>query len=181
MSVSQLNLIDLAGSEKADTDNERRREGAFINKSLLTLGNVISKITDGGMQHIPYRDSKLTRVLQSSLSGNSKISVICTINPQELNRDETISTLKFASRVKKIPIKAARNHCLDDDALLQRYRNEIQELKQKLLETNKQLEQERSHGDLNQLRAERQLFEEKLHQSHLVRLALKERIDHLTK
>jgi hypothetical protein len=91
--VSQLNLIDLAGSEKAATDIDRRKEGAYINKSLLTLGTVISRLTEtprliasGHMAgtpspgHIPYRDSKLTRILQSSLSGNAKISVICTIS-----------------------------------------------------------------------------------------------------
>jgi len=181
VSISQLNLIDLAGSEKADTDTARRKEGAFINKSLLSLGNVISKITADKPTHIPYRDSKLTRVLQSSLSGNSKISVICTINPDEKSTDETISTLKFAARVKKIPIRAKTNHCLDDNALIQQYKSEISNLRQKLNDTNKQLEMQRSNGDLTQLIAERALFEEKLHQSHLVRVALKERIEHLTR
>jgi hypothetical protein len=61
VTISKLNLIDLAGSEKADTDSERRKEGAFINKSLLSLGNVIQKITDEKSSHIPFRDSKLTR------------------------------------------------------------------------------------------------------------------------
>ncbi|RKO84700.1 kinesin motor domain-containing protein, partial [Blyttiomyces helicus] len=74
------NLIDLAGSEKATTDLDRRKEGAFINKSLLTLATVISKLTDEkSWGHVPYRDSKLTRILQSSLSGNARVAVICTI------------------------------------------------------------------------------------------------------
>lgn len=71
------NLIDLAGSEssKAETTGLRRKEGSYINRSLLTLGTVIAKLSEGKLQHIPYRDSKLTRLLQSSLSGHGRISV----------------------------------------------------------------------------------------------------------
>ncbi|KAJ3214113.1 hypothetical protein HK099_007017 [Clydaea vesicula] len=181
VTISQLNLIDLAGSEKAASDIDRRKEGAFINKSLLSLGNVISKITEDKGGHIPFRDSKLTRVLQTSLSGNSKISVICTVSPANVNEEETLNTLKFAQRVKKIPIRAQQNFGFEDQALLQKYKMEILELKNKLNETNLKLERERSQSDVTQLLAERQLFEQQLHQSHLVRLALKERIDHLTK
>ncbi|KOM38863.1 hypothetical protein LR48_Vigan03g224500 [Vigna angularis] len=78
ITLSQLNLIDLAGSEssKAETTGMRRREGSYINKSLLTLGTVISKLTEDKASHIPYRDSKLTRVLQSSLSGHGRVSII---------------------------------------------------------------------------------------------------------
>ncbi|KAK6289603.1 hypothetical protein POUND7_001144 [Theobroma cacao] len=78
VNLSQLNLIDLAGSEssKAETTGVRRKEGSYINKSLLTLGTVISKLTDGRATHIPYRDSKLTRLLQSSLSGHGRVSII---------------------------------------------------------------------------------------------------------
>jgi hypothetical protein len=131
--------------------------------------------------HIPYRDSKLTRVLQSSFSGNAKISVVCTISPHHDNKDETLSTLKFAARVKKVPVRPHKNSSLDDGSLIQQYRNEISALKQQLLETNLKLDKERSSHDTTELLAERQRFEEKLHQSHLVRLALKERIEHLTK
>jgi centromeric protein E len=75
--LSQLNLIDLAGSEssKAETSGLRRKEGSYINKSLLTLGTVISKLTDRRASHVPYRDSKLTRLLESSLSGHGRVSV----------------------------------------------------------------------------------------------------------
>ncbi|CAA2999152.1 kinesin KIN-7K, chloroplastic isoform X1 [Olea europaea subsp. europaea] len=78
VTLSQLNLIDLAGSEssKAETTGVRRKEGSYINKSLLTLGTVISKLTDGRSAHVPYRDSKLTRLLQSSLSGQGRVSII---------------------------------------------------------------------------------------------------------
>ncbi|RKO95186.1 P-loop containing nucleoside triphosphate hydrolase protein, partial [Caulochytrium protostelioides] len=78
--ISSLNLIDLAGSEKAASNLDRRREGAYINRSLLTLGNVIAKLTEERshhIPHIPFRDSKLTRILQNALSGKAKIAVIC--------------------------------------------------------------------------------------------------------
>jgi centromeric protein E len=82
--MSTLNLIDLAGSEsgRVATSNSRRKEGAFINKSLLTLGAVISKLAEGSAVHIPFRDSKITRLLQSSLSGaGARVAVVCCITP----------------------------------------------------------------------------------------------------
>ncbi|KAI8876850.1 P-loop containing nucleoside triphosphate hydrolase protein, partial [Backusella circina FSU 941] len=101
--ISQLNLIDLAGSEKMTTDIERRKEGGYINKSLLTLGNVISKLTSNiPSAHIPFRDSKLTRILQAALSGNARIAVICTINPTWASKDESLNTLRFAQKAKLV-------------------------------------------------------------------------------
>ncbi|XP_020978157.1 kinesin-like protein KIN-7K, chloroplastic [Arachis ipaensis] len=82
-----------------------RREGSYINKSLLTLGTVISKLTEDKPSHIPYRDSKLTRLLQSSLSGH----LICTVTPSLSSTEETHNTLKFAHRAKHIEIQAAQN------------------------------------------------------------------------
>ncbi|KAK9079210.1 hypothetical protein SSX86_000880 [Deinandra increscens subsp. villosa] len=111
VNLSQLNLIDLAGSEssKAETVGVRRKEGSYINKSLLTLGTVISKLTDVRAAHIPYRDSKLTRILQSSLSGHGRVSLICTVTPSSSNSEETHNTLKFADHAKHIEIQAAQN------------------------------------------------------------------------
>ncbi|KAI8847410.1 kinesin motor domain-containing protein [Chytridium lagenaria] len=182
VTISQLNLIDLAGSEKAATDVERRKEGAFINKSLLTLGNVISKLTeDKTSTHIPYRDSKLTRILQSSLSGNARVSVIATISPSSPNFEETNNTLKFAERVKKVQVKAHLNQVLDEKALIQKYRMEIADLRGRLEKTNEMLEKERLGGDSDVQKNIRMQYEEQLHESQLVRTALKERIEHLTK
>ncbi|KAJ3016780.1 NADH-ubiquinone oxidoreductase chain 1 [Thoreauomyces humboldtii] len=187
--ISQLNLIDLAGSEKATTDMDRRKEGAFINKSLLTLGTVISKLTDGkptAGNHIPYRDSKLTRILQSSLSGNARISVICTISPAGPNAEETQNTLKFASRVKKVTVNAQANRIVDEKALLQKYKQEIDELRQELMNTNELLERERRQqpqsagSGAGAIDSERKKFEEQLEEGQIARTALKERIDHLT-
>ncbi|KAJ4971014.1 hypothetical protein NE237_004113 [Protea cynaroides] len=134
VNLSQLNLIDLAGSEsaKAETTGIRRKEGSYINKSLLTLGTVISKLTDGKATHIPYRDSKLTRLLQSSLSGRGRVSLICTVTPASSNSEETHNTLKFAHRAKHIEIQASQNKIIDEKSLIKKYQNEIRNLKEEL-------------------------------------------------
>ncbi|KAG9459852.1 hypothetical protein H6P81_004360 [Aristolochia fimbriata] len=134
VSLSQLNLIDLAGSEssRAETTGVRRKEGSYINKSLLTLGTVISKLTDGKAAHIPYRDSKLTRLLQSSLSGHGRVSLICTVTPSSSNSEETHNTLKFAHRTKRIEIQASQNKIIDEKSLIKKYQHEIRMLKEEL-------------------------------------------------
>ncbi|KAF9978611.1 hypothetical protein BGZ73_001527 [Actinomortierella ambigua] len=182
--VSQLNLIDLAGSEKASSDVARRKEGAFINKSLLTLGTVIAKLTEEKGSHIPYRDSKLTRLLQNSLSGNARVSVICTISPSYVNVEESHNTLKFAARVKKVVTKAHTNQVMDDKALLEKYRREISELKAQLMLTGglgTGVEKEKQVELSNQLEKERLKHEEDMAEMNRVRNALKERIEHLTR
>ncbi|XVE60299.1 hypothetical protein DITRI_Ditri05aG0117700 [Diplodiscus trichospermus] len=134
VTLSQLNLIDLAGSEssKTETTGLRRKEGSYINKSLLTLGTVISKLTDGKATHIPYRDSKLTRLLQSSLSGHGRISLICTVTPASSNSEETHNTLKFAHRSKHVEINASQNKIMDEKSLIKKYQKEISSLKHEL-------------------------------------------------
>ncbi|KAK4800854.1 hypothetical protein SAY86_021341 [Trapa natans] len=135
--VSVLNLVDLAGSEriaKTGADGVRLKEGKHINKSLMILGNVINKLSEGAKQrgHIPYRDSKLTRILQPALGGNAKTSIICTIAPEEVHIEETKGTLQFASRAKRVTNCAQVNEILTDAALLKRQKLEIEELRQKL-------------------------------------------------
>ncbi|KAK8984848.1 hypothetical protein V6N11_020161 [Hibiscus sabdariffa] len=134
VTLSQLNLIDLAGSEssKTETTGLRRKEGSYINKSLLTLGTVISKLTDGKATHIPYRDSKLTRLLQTSLSGHGRVSLICTVTPASSNSEETHNTLKFAHRSKHVEIKASQNKIMDEKSLIKKYQKEITSLKHEL-------------------------------------------------
>lgn len=103
--VSKLHLIDLAGSEnvgKSEVQGVALTEAQTINKSLSCLGNVIYALTEKGRDHIPYRDSKLTYLLQDSLGGNAKTILIATASPSSLCYSETISTLKFAKRVKEI-------------------------------------------------------------------------------
>ncbi|KAL0300111.1 UNVERIFIED_CONTAM: Kinesin-like protein KIN-7L [Sesamum angustifolium] len=135
--VSVLNLVDLAGSErvaKTGAGGVRLKEGKHINKSLMILGNVINKLSEGGKQrgHIPYRDSKLTRILQPALGGNAKTSIICTVAPEEIHIEETRGTLQFASRAKRITNCVQLNEILTDGALLKRQKQEIEELRRKL-------------------------------------------------
>ncbi|MCO5566170.1 hypothetical protein L7F22_019846 [Adiantum nelumboides] len=135
--LSQLNLIDLAGSERAASEKERRKEGAFINKSLLTLGTVIAKLSEqcaSGKQeqHIPYRDSKLTRLLQSSLGGNARVAVVCTLSPKKEHAIESLSTLRFGSRCKMVTTRAKQGSVVDDKALIARYRRELEKLRAQL-------------------------------------------------
>ncbi|KAK3425624.1 hypothetical protein EUGRSUZ_F02228 [Eucalyptus grandis] len=135
--VSVLNLVDLAGSEriaKTGAGGVRLKEGKHINKSLMVLGNVINKLSEGAKQrgHIPYRDSKLTRILQPALGGNAKTSIICTIAPEEVHVEETKGTLQFASRAKRVINCAQVNEILTDAALLKRQKLEIEELREKL-------------------------------------------------
>ncbi|KAK4526392.1 hypothetical protein GAYE_SCF23G4306 [Galdieria yellowstonensis] len=144
--ASTLTLVDLAGSERVSqtgAEGSRLKEGMHINKSLLTLGTVINKLCEGANSHIPYRDSKLTRILQPALSGNSKTTVICAITPAAMHIEETHSTLKFASRAKKVKINAHCNEILDDKAILSNYRKEIEFLRHQLTE----LQQDRQSGE----------------------------------
>ncbi|RAL15687.1 putative kinesin family protein (KipA) [Aspergillus homomorphus CBS 101889] len=202
--VSTLSLIDLAGSERAADDKERRTEGAHINKSLLTLGTIISKLSDSREKagstmdkegkHLPYRDSKLTRLLQPALSGNSLVSILCTIHLGIANKThagENLNTMKFAARAKNSIVSHARRaeEALGSgggDAgsrvLLERYRLEIQALRNQLeCQTKVEIEKE--------LRLEEQQLEKEAHARHeeqmlemqLARTALKERIEHLNR
>ncbi|CAK9143588.1 unnamed protein product [Ilex paraguariensis] len=135
--VSVLNLVDLAGSEriaKTGAGGVRLKEGKHINKSLMVLGNVINKLSDCAKQrgHIPYRDSKLTRILQPALGGNAKTSIICTVAPEEVHVEESKGTLQFASRAKRITNCVQVNEIITDAALLKRQKLEIEELRMKL-------------------------------------------------
>merc|ERR1712190_436242 len=110
--VGKLNMVDLAGSErqsKTGATGDRLKEATKINLSLSALGNVISALVDGKSSHIPYRDSKLTRLLQDSLGGNTKTVMIANCGPADYNVEETISTLRYASRAKNIENKPRIN------------------------------------------------------------------------
>ena len=110
--VGQLNLVDLAGSERQDktgATGTRLKEATKINLSLSALGNVISALVDGTSSHIPYRDSKLTRLLQNSLGGNAKTVMCANAGPADYNYDETLSTLRYANRAKNIKNKPKIN------------------------------------------------------------------------
>jgi centromeric protein E len=224
--VSTLSLIDLAGSERAADNKERRTEGAHINKSLLTLGTVISKLSGerdkdekdaktpdkqaaskDNPNHLPYRDSKLTRLLQPALQGNSLISILCTIQigsagsvaTAQNHTMETLNTLKFASRAKNNIVSHAKKaeEAFAGDAgsraLLDRYRMEIQELRKQLESkdkvTQKGRDEEEDKRDTEALIREekereeedKKRHEEQMLEMQLARTALKERIEHLNR
>ncbi|XP_075850784.1 kinesin-like protein KIF17 isoform X3 [Microcebus murinus] len=129
--AGKLNLVDLAGSErqsKTGATGERLKEATKINLSLSALGNVISALVDGRCKHIPYRDSKLTRLLQDSLGGNTKTLMVACLSPADNNYDETLSTLRYANRAKNIRNKPRINED-PKDALLREYQEEIKKLK----------------------------------------------------
>merc|ERR1719356_2374773 len=130
----KLNLVDLAGSErqaKTGAAGDRLKEATKINLSLSALGNVISALVDGKSKHIPYRDSKLTRLLQDSLGGNTKTMMVACLSPADNNYEETISTLRYANRAKNIKNKPKINED-PKDAMLREYQEEITKLKQLL-------------------------------------------------
>lgn len=121
----------MAGSErqsKTQATGIRLKEATKINLSLSALGNVISALVDGRQSHIPYRDSKLTRLLQDSLGGNTKTVMMAAISPADYNLEETLSTLRYASRAKAIKNKPRVNED-PKDALLAKYEDEIKRLK----------------------------------------------------
>lgn len=133
--VSMINLVDLAGSEKAaqtGATGDRLKEGSMINKSLSALGNVIEKLADRGSEKkknvlIPYRDSKLTRLLQNALGGSSKTIMICALSPASSNHEETLSTLRYADRAKKI-----KNVAVPNENPQERLMRELREENEKL-------------------------------------------------
>lgn len=135
---AKINLVDLAGSERAAStgaQGDRLKEGANINKSLSALGNVINALVEasrtGKKTFIPYRNSKLTRVLQESLGGNSLCSMLATLSPANINFPETLSTLKYASRAKSIKVNAKKNEA---SSQISQLNDEIAALKKKLAE-----------------------------------------------
>lgn len=137
LSAGKLNLVDLAGSEniqRSGAENKRAAEAGLINKSLLTLGRVINALVERS-SHIPYRESKLTRLLQDSLGGRTKTCIIATLSPAKSNLEETISTLDYAFRAKNIRNKPQVNQAINKKTLLKEYTAEIEKLKGELIAT----------------------------------------------
>ena len=134
LKVGKLNLVDLAGSEnigRSGAQSKRAREAGLINQSLLTLGRVINALIER-RPHIPYRESKLTRILQDSLGGTTKTCVIATVSPSEINFEETLSTLDYASRAKTIINTPVANQRMTKRVVLTQYIREIEMLKNQL-------------------------------------------------
>ncbi|KAK3720237.1 hypothetical protein RRG08_007860 [Elysia crispata] len=153
--VSKISLVDLAGSERADSTGAkgtRLKEGANINKSLTTLGKVISALAEMANKKkkkadfIPYRDSVLTWLLRENLGGNSKTAMVAALSPADINFDETLSTLRYADRAKQIMCKAVVNE--DPNAkLIRELKEEVARLKDILSSEGIELNEGQSMSD----------------------------------
>ncbi|KOG99888.1 kinesin motor protein CIN8 [Saccharomyces eubayanus] len=135
--ISKMNLVDLAGSENINRSgalNQRAKEAGSINQSLLTLGRVINALADKS-GHIPFRESKLTRLLQDSLGGNTKTALIATISPAKVTSEETCSTLEYASKAKNIKNKPQLGAFIMKDILVKNITMELAKIKSDLLST----------------------------------------------
>ncbi|KAL5557590.1 hypothetical protein UlMin_039826 [Ulmus minor] len=138
--AATVNFVDLAGSERASqtlSAGTRLKEGCHINRSLLTLGTVIRKLSKGRNGHVPYRDSKLTRILQSSLGGNARTAVICTLSPARSHVEQSRNTLLFASCATEVSTNAQVNVVMSDKALVKKLQRELSRLENELRDAGK--------------------------------------------
>ncbi|XP_063045547.1 kinesin-like protein KIF18A isoform X2 [Engraulis encrasicolus] len=185
VSVAKMSLIDLAGSERASATNAkgaRLREGANINRSLLALGNVINTLADPKSKktHIPYRDSKLTRLLKDSLGGNCRTVMIANVSPSSVSYEDTHNTLKYANRAKEIKSSLKSNvvsldsHIGQYAVICEKQRAEIAQLKQKLKEYESRKLEAPQNGTTSTL--SRQHKEELVKISDSVRCAFSSRV-----
>ncbi|XP_042485378.1 kinesin-like protein KIN-7E isoform X2 [Macadamia integrifolia] len=133
--AASVNFVDLAGSERASqalSAGTRLKEGCHINRSLLTLGTVIRKLSKGRNGHVPYRDSKLTRILQHSLGGNARTAIICTVSPARSHVEQSRNTLLFASCANEVATNAQVNVVMSDKALVKHLQKELARLESEL-------------------------------------------------
>ncbi|XP_073021916.1 kinesin-like protein NACK1 [Primulina eburnea] len=181
--VAILNFVDLAGSERASQTNAegaRLREGCHINLSLMTLTTVIRKLSVGKRSgHIPYRDSKLTRILQHSLGGNARTAIICTLSPASSHVEQSRNTLLFAIRAKEVTNNAQVNMVVSDKQLVKHLQKEVARLEAelrapdpynekdlKIIQMEKEMEELKRQRDLAQSQVDelsRKLNEEQVH------------------
>ncbi|MED6137913.1 hypothetical protein PIB30_069495 [Stylosanthes scabra] len=177
--VASLNFVDLAGSERISqtkTCGVRLKEGNHINRSLLTLSTVIRKLSGGKRGHIPYRDSKLTRILQSALGGNARTAIICTISPSLSHVEQTKNTLTFATSAKEVVNNARVNMVVSDKTLVRQLQKEVARLEGELrspelsssssrlrsLLAEKELKITQMEKDMEDLRRQRDLAQSQL-------------------
>ncbi|KAK4432769.1 Kinesin-like protein NACK2 [Sesamum alatum] len=177
--LSSLNLVDLAGSERAtqaNTGGARLKEGSHINRSLLTLTTVIRKLSDGKRSgHIPYRNSKLTRILQTSLGGNARTAIICTMSPALSHVEQSRNTLLFATSAKEVTNSARVNMVVEKKQLVKQLQEEVARLEAELrspepsdssclrsLLKEKELKIQQMEREINELKRQRDLAQSQL-------------------
>ncbi|KAH7365814.1 hypothetical protein KP509_18G047600 [Ceratopteris richardii] len=174
--VASLNFVDLAGSERASqtlSGGTRLKEGCHINRSLLTLTTIIRKLSGQGRGksgHLPYRDSKLTRILQNSLGGNARTAIICTMSPAQSHVEQSRNTLFFATQAKEVVNTAQVNVVVSDKTLVKQLQKEVARLEAELripemvnstsVDTEALLHEK--NAEIQQLRAEmRELYQQR--------------------
>ncbi|XP_055957564.1 kinesin-like protein KIF18A [Patella vulgata] len=177
--VAKMCLVDLAGSERATVTTNRGvrfREGANINKSLLALGNVINALADNKSKgHIPYRDSKLTRILKDSLGGNCRTVMIAAVSPSSMSYDDTYNTLKYADRAKNIRATLKKN-ILNVDFHVSRYGQIVEDLRKEIIELKSKIalyEEGKITSTKNNLNQEVVRLQDVLHNLFTTRLAVR--------
>ncbi|GLT63484.1 hypothetical protein SLA2020_360460 [Shorea laevis] len=181
--IASLNFVDLAGSERASqthADGARLREGCHINLSLMTLTTVIRKLSVGKRSgHVPYRDSKLTRILQHSLGGNARTAIICTLSPALSHVEQSRNTLFFATRAKEVTNNAQVNMVVSDKQLVKHLQKEVARLEAELRTPDpsreKDLKIQQMEMEIEDLRRQRDLA-----QSHVDELRRKVQKDQPT-
>ncbi|KOM51634.1 hypothetical protein LR48_Vigan09g029300 [Vigna angularis] len=167
---ASVNFVDLAGSERAAqtlSAGTRLREGSHINRSLLSLGTVIRKLSKGRNEHVPYRDSKLTRILQNSLGGNARTAIVCTISPARSHSEQSRNTLLFAGCAKQVTTNARVNQVTSDKVLVKQLQKELARLENELrnstpntiLLKEKELQIQKMEQVISELTRERDLFQ----------------------
>ncbi|KAL0344988.1 UNVERIFIED_CONTAM: Kinesin-like protein NACK2 [Sesamum radiatum] len=177
--LASLNLVDLAGSERAtqaNTGGTRLKEGSHINRSLLTLTTVIRKLSDGKRSgHIPYRNSKLTRILQTSLGGNARTAIICTMSPALSHVEQSRNTLLFATSAKEVTNSARVNMVVEKKQLVKQLQEEVARLEAELrspepsdssclrsLLREKELKIQQMEREINELKRQRDIAQSQL-------------------
>jgi len=152
VSFGKLYLVDLAGSEKTSgsVNIKSNTETGSINKSLLALSKCINLIVSQNKKFIPFRESKLTRILQEPLSGNGRIVLIATLSPAVLNFDETMFTLQFANRAKCMKIHMKKNVVEGDNEIIEKYEEYIKSLKDEINSVEKEIAEQKNNMALEQ-------------------------------
>ncbi|KAK4744771.1 hypothetical protein SAY87_011083 [Trapa incisa] len=179
--AASVNFVDLAGSERASqtlSAGTRLKEGCHINRSLLTLGTVIRKLSKGRSGHVPYRDSKLTRILQNSLGGNARTAIICTMSPARCYVEQSRNTLLFANCAKEVATNAQVNVVMSDKALVKQLQKELARMENELrsfgsstlaphdsndLLREKELQIEKMDREIKELTRQRDLAQSRIH------------------
>ena len=172
ISFGKLYLVDLAGSERttATGSNKILVETGSINRSLLALSKCINLIVTQNKKFIPFRESKLTRILQEPLSGNGRIVLIATLSPAILNFDETLFTLQFANRAKCMKIHMKKNIVENDKEIIEKYEDYIKNLREEINEVENEIAEQKNNQIIEQKENNEQKEEKKDNNDKVIKI-----------